>query len=392
MKNTDSLNSFGLEQYIDDGDVLYSHKDKQYFGMALDAVINHSMGLAVIGNNETALTHYSRILTSRLRKQRAFQLETFPPTNTEELLRKFNQLLAQMTMDEARQQPSGNKPVTLMLVNDANLVEPVQWTLLLQLLSDFPGINVRMVLFFNKATWPAYDETLKLLGRNLYRWNIEMPSTLEAKELFSAAQGTIYERETALFLNGVGLGSVVRELKIQKEADQMPMSSQQRQNMPDSQNDSLREAPILKAQDEGTKLNSGKQPSLLRGLMVAGVLGAAAFGIFYSKMVEYQIIPPNITAGLQREELHNNIFVPPPSPTTDNIEEVASGKSNQADTGHDNLSDGQDLGVDSIELPQIEVVVIQSQKTLEETPPFVTDAEIEEAKRDNKSEQQSLQH
>ena len=160
MKNTDKHESLELEQYLDDGDILYSPKDKQYFRLALDAVINHSMGLAVIGSNETALTHYSRILTSRLRKERTFQLDNFPPTNTEELLRKFNQLLSQMTMDQARQKPAADKPITLMLVNDANVVDPVQWTLLLQLLSDFPGINVRMVLFFNKATWPAYDLSL----------------------------------------------------------------------------------------------------------------------------------------------------------------------------------------------------------------------------------------
>ena len=124
-------------------------------------------------------------------------------------------------MDQARQKPLADKPITLMLVNDANVVDPVQWTLLLQLLSDFPGVNVRMVLFFDKATWPAYDETLMLLGRNIYRWDIEIPSVLEAKEFFLAAQGTTYEREVALFLNDVGLGGVVKDARIQREADQV---------------------------------------------------------------------------------------------------------------------------------------------------------------------------
>jgi ribosomal protein L16 Arg81 hydroxylase len=100
MKNTDKHESLELEQYLDDGDILYSPKDKQYFRLALDAVINHSMGLAVIGSNETALTHYSRILTSRLRKEKTLRLSTFPPANTEDLLQKFNQLLSEMTIDQ----------------------------------------------------------------------------------------------------------------------------------------------------------------------------------------------------------------------------------------------------------------------------------------------------
>ena len=282
MKNTDKHESLELEQYLDDGDILYSPKDKQYFRLALDAVINHSMGLAVIGSNETALTHYSRILTSRLRKERTFQLDNFPPTNTEELLRKFNQLLSQMTMDQARQKPTADKPITLMLVNDANVVDPVQWTLLLQLLSDFPGINVRMVLFFNKATWPAYDETLKLLGRNLFRWDIEIPSTLEAKEFFSAARGTIYERETALFLNDVGLEGVVKEVRIQTQADQVLLGGQQNDHITENQDDSPREPFVFKDKDEGTQADTqANSRGLLRGLiLVVGIVGAAGFWLF----------------------------------------------------------------------------------------------------------------
>ena len=77
MKNTDKHKSLELEQYLDDGDIVGSHKNKQDFRLALDAVINQSMGLAMIGSNEAALTHYSRIITSRFREEATFQLETF---------------------------------------------------------------------------------------------------------------------------------------------------------------------------------------------------------------------------------------------------------------------------------------------------------------------------
>jgi len=311
MKNTDKHKSLELEQYLDDGDIVGSHKNKQDFRLALDAVINQSMGLAMIGSNEAALTHYSRIITSRFREEATFQLETFPPTNTEELLRKFNQLLSQMTMDQARQKPLADKPITLMLVNDANVVDPVQWTLLLQLLSDFPGVNVRMVLFFDKATWPAYDETLMLLGRNIYRWDIEIPSVLEAKEFFLAAQGTTYEREVALFLNDVGLGGVVKDARIQREADQVMLGGQQGQAIKETWNDSSREEQTTKEKSEGIKQKQGKHQRLIRGLLAVGILGAAAFGFYYTMMGEYRVLSTSVTGELTSQEVQNKTLKAP---------------------------------------------------------------------------------
>ena len=384
MKNTDKHESLELEQYLDDGDILYSPKDKQYFRLALDAVINHSMGLAVIGSNETALTHYSRILTSRLRKERTFQLDNFPPTNTEELLRKFNQLLSQMTMDQARQKPSADKPITLMVVNDANVVDPVQWTLLLQLLSDFPGINVRMVLFFNKATWPAYDETLKLLGRNLFRWDIEIPSTLEAKEFFLAAQGTIYERETALFLNDVGLERVVKEVRIQTQADQVLLGGQQNSGITENQDDLPRETSVFKEKDEGIKQHSGKQPGLLKGLMVVGILGAVAFGLFYNQVGEYQVVPTSVTGELQSEKVQSEIFIPPPFSVAETVEEIEPDQ-------HSATPEDKYRADTSNPDPQSEGIVLEDQKIIANTLPTPLNTETEGESADNKSPQHGLQ-
>jgi len=384
MKNTDKHESLELEQYLDDGDILYSPKDKQYFRLALDAVINHSMGLAVIGSNETALTHYSRILTSRLRKERTFQLDNFPPTNTEELLRKFNQLLSQMTMDQARQKPAADKPITLMLVNDANVVDPVQWTLLLQLLSDFPGINVRMVLFFNKATWPAYDETLKLLGRNLFRWDIEIPSTLEAKEFFSAARGTIYERETALFLNDVGLEGVVKEVRIQTQADQVLLGGQQNYHITENQDDSPREPFVFKDKDEGIKQHSGKQPGLLKGLMVVGILGAVAFGLFPNQVGEYKVVPTGVTGELQSEKVPSEIFIPPPFLAAETVEEIEPDQ-------HSVIPEDNYRADTSNPDPQSEGIVLEDQKTIANTLPIPLNIKAEGESADNKSQQNGLQ-
>ena len=391
MKKTDQHKSLELDQYLDGADILYSHKDKKHFLLSLDAVINQSMGLAVIGSSEAVLTHYSRIITSRLRKEKTLRLSTFPPANTEDLLQKFNQLLSEMTIDQARQKPSADKPITLMLVNDANVVDPVQWTLLLQLLSDFPGINIRMVLFFNKAAWPAYDETLTLLGRNLYRWDIGTPSALEAKEFFSVTRGTIYERETALLLNNIGLGGVTKEAGIQIEADQLPLGDQQTQSIKEGQNTSSREAPILEEQGEGTKPNSFKQQRLLRALILVVVVGAAAFGVSDIKIGEHQLLLKSTDDQLQGEVLPSELFIPPAFPTSADIEEIAPIHVNQTSLEYDTSSDEQNPIVTSNQVSQNERAVLQSQKTIAKTALAPENAEPNGEKPDNKSEQNRIQ-
>ncbi len=384
MINTDTSSNLELEQFLDHGDILYSRKDKNNFRQSLDAVTEHSMGLAVIGNNEATLTHYSRIFTSRLRKEREFNLEIFPPTNTEELLRKFNQLLSQMTMDEARQNSPTHKPITLMLVNDANVVEPEQWTLLLQLLSDFPGINVRMVLFINKDTWPRYDETLMLLGRNIFRWDIKIPSVLEAKELVAVAQGTIYEREATLLLSNVGHYGVSSETKTQREPDQMAFRGQQAQTFKKNQRHSSEQQLNAKSDVGGIKKDRGRSERLVRGSIVAGLL--AAFLVVSVLIEEYSDLSMSISGEPNKEEVHNKMLPYSLLPMDKDNEKIVPD-----DVGillpQNSSLDEHHRSVLSERSPKSEAPIVQTQRKTADLPADFKIEEVEDGNKDKKSEQ-----
>lgn len=306
MKNIGKDKDVDLEQYLDHGAVFYSNKDRHNFRLAFDAVVQDSLGLAVIGANEVVLTYYSRMLISRLRKVSAFKMEIFPPTNTDALLRRFNQLLAQMTMDQSRQKPPAGMPVTLMVVNDANLVEQDQWTLLLQLLSDFPGVNVRLVVFFNKTTWPDYESLLTPLGRDVHHWFIGAPSIVEAKTLLLAAQATEYEREVALLLNDAGHEAEVTEARIQREPEQSKQLDQKIRNIVESQN--MPEGHELEPKGEGKRYKLGKRRHSIRTLIALIVVGATAFG-FSPSVVEKDKVPLiSIKSGSESEEVKSETF------------------------------------------------------------------------------------
>ena len=211
---------FELQKWFDGGDIFYRPEDKLRLQFAVDAIVDDKTGLAVIGDNEAVLAHYCKMLLARLRELEGFEIEVFLPMNTVSLLKRFNELLATMSVDEARRPPGADKPVTLLVVNDANEIQEDQWSLLTRLLSDFPGVNVRLVLFVDKNAWPEYEAPLDQLGRRLYRWALQTATLSEAIELMRAGRQYGFERQTEMLLMESGLGAAVEGSYADPDLDQ----------------------------------------------------------------------------------------------------------------------------------------------------------------------------
>ena len=190
----------------DGGDIFYRPQDKMQFQRSLKAVVNDHLGLAVVADSEKILNHYCRLMISRLGEMQEFQLEVLLPSDTDTLLKRFNQIMVSLPVDRALRPPDSDTPVTLMIVNDAHLVGEEQWLLLSQLLSDFPGVNVRLILFIDVTEWPRYEKPLKLFGRKLHQWKLEAPTVPETKDLLAAAQQNDCKDEVESLLRGLAIG------------------------------------------------------------------------------------------------------------------------------------------------------------------------------------------
>lgn len=196
---------FDFRDWFDGGNIFFRGKDKQRFYFALEAIIDRGLGLAVIGDNEFVLDHYYRMLLAKLRQNPDFDVEILLPANTENLLERFNGLVEEMTIDEARH-PAGDKvPAKLLIINDAKLVEMSQWTLLERLLSDFPGINARVILFIDRTYNSSYEDALSVFGRKLHRWVSETPSSEETRLLLEAADEHGFSLEARDLMKKAGI-------------------------------------------------------------------------------------------------------------------------------------------------------------------------------------------
>ena len=201
--------TFELHSWFDGGDIFFRMKDKKRLAEAVDAIVENDLGVALIGSNEVILDHYCRMLVTRMRDVDRFQLEVFLPLTTESLLTRFNDMLTAITMEQAVRPPASEQPVRLLVVNDARMVNEEQWSLLVRLLADFPGVNARLVLVINKSGWPGHEKLLHILGKKMHRWMIEAPAADEARALLDAAVERGYQAETEALLIEAGMGALV---------------------------------------------------------------------------------------------------------------------------------------------------------------------------------------
>ena len=216
--------TFELHSWFDGGDIFFRPKDRSRLGKALDAIVESDLGVAIIGSNEAILDHYCRMLVARMRKLERFHLDVFLPVTTDSLLTRFNEMLSEVSLEQAAKPPVEGQAVRLLVINDARVVNDSQWGLLVRLLADFPGVNVRLVVVINKSGWPAHEKLLHSLGKKMHRWVVNVPAADEARQLMDAAAENGYQVETEALLLDAGLGALVttRKANILEQQGQDP--------------------------------------------------------------------------------------------------------------------------------------------------------------------------
>lgn len=192
------------KEWLDGDNLFYRKADKPYYLKAISALENEDKSLIVIGD-EGVLDHYCRILISRLKDNPLFKLEVFLSTSKDGLLKRFNQMLSNLSIDEARQPPSANSSVQLLVINDAGAIKDQEWALLTRLIRDFPGANVRCAMFVDKSSSLELEAKIEKLGRKVHKWVVHAPTLDEVSELKSAglALGKKLEVEKLLKLAGL---------------------------------------------------------------------------------------------------------------------------------------------------------------------------------------------
>ena len=178
--------------------------DRRRFDYVMRGVREDSLSLALSSDNDGLLDHYGRLLINKLRKSDGLQIEVFLPQNTEALLDRFNQILADLSIDEARNAETSQAPRRVLLAHDAKAISERDLQLLSRLVQDFPGAHVSVVLLVDKPGMLLHEKTLDKFGQRMLRWPLEAPTREEGEALIAVAGSMGFDVEAKKVLAATG--------------------------------------------------------------------------------------------------------------------------------------------------------------------------------------------
>lgn len=188
--------------------------DRRRFDYVLRGVREESLSLSLSSDNDGLLDHYGRLLINKLRKSDGLQVEVFLPQNTEALLDRFNQILADISIDEARNAQTSQAPRRVLLAHDAKAISERDMQLMSRLVQDFPGAHVSVVLLVDKIGTQMHEKNLEKFGQRLMRWPLETPSREEGETLLDMARAAGYEVEVKKVLATTGYSKPIKPVAV----------------------------------------------------------------------------------------------------------------------------------------------------------------------------------
>jgi septal ring-binding cell division protein DamX len=219
----------------DNGEIFFRAADVNRFNRVFDAVVDDAQHVLMTSHYDGVIDHYGKLMLNRLKMRSGLAVETYMPASTEALVSRFNELVNQMSMEEARGEAPSSAPGRIVVVNDPKAIEADGWALLSRMISDFPGLNMRLVLLLDRIP-QTVEKALDRLGSRLLRWEIEPPSATEQLALRKEAMGVGLEFQVERVLSRIN----------------QHVSEQLEPNLGDGPEDASLQIDVTEALSEGT--------------------------------------------------------------------------------------------------------------------------------------------
>ena len=152
-------------------DIYQSPGDRLRFEILLKSLTEGSINLAVLSDHDMVLDYYGSLLEERLRSKGESHIEWCSSTNSEKLVQKFNEILSEITLDQALEKDKKHAPRRFLFFRDSILMQDFELQLLARLVNGFPAGNISVILLINSAG--NYQSKVDAFGKNLVKWEVE---------------------------------------------------------------------------------------------------------------------------------------------------------------------------------------------------------------------------
>ena len=160
-------------------DFYQSQADKLRFEILLKSLREGRLNLAILGDDEAALTHYGKRIFQHLRQLGEPNVELWTSADSERLVDRFNEILSTLTVDQALDKTNQTAPKRYMIFPDTHGIQDFELQLLARLVNGFPASNINVILLVNSRS--TYDKKLSAFGKNLLQWVLESQAPALAK-------------------------------------------------------------------------------------------------------------------------------------------------------------------------------------------------------------------
>jgi len=159
-------------------DFYQSPADKMRFEILLKSLREGNLNLSILGDDEAALSYYGKRIFQDLREQGEENVELWTSADSEKLVERFNEILSQLSLNEAQDKSTPPAPKRYMIFPDTNSIEDFEIQLLARLVNGFPASNINVILLVNRND--IYQKKLSAFGKNLLQWILESENPPEA--------------------------------------------------------------------------------------------------------------------------------------------------------------------------------------------------------------------
>jgi hypothetical protein len=167
-------------------DFVFRSADRMRIAGCANAVAREGLSVALFCEHEALLDHYMNLMLAQLRQQAPeHSIEVYFPANTDSLLARFNEVLAQQSVQQATRAPTATEGAQIWIVHDAHTLPEAEVQLLARLIQNFPGANIRAILLMSGPK--RQNISLTSFGRKLLRWDIEAPNSEQVQAALELA-------------------------------------------------------------------------------------------------------------------------------------------------------------------------------------------------------------
>jgi len=152
-------------------DIYQSPGDRLRFEILLKSLTEGSINLAVLSERDLVLDYYGSLFEERLRAKGETHIEWCSSTNSEKLVQQFNEILSEITLDQALEKEKKHAPRRFLVFRDSILMQDFELQLLARLVNGFPAGNISVILLINSAA--NYQSKVDAFGKNLLKWEVE---------------------------------------------------------------------------------------------------------------------------------------------------------------------------------------------------------------------------